>query len=121
MSRLIDRPALPDLIAAATQRIRSFLPEQSLDAWKQAAREALELARGTPAEPWQGERLDLHRYSGRQRAELDLHGVTGFLDLPDGPGELWPFLAAAQWLHLGKGTVMGLGQLIVEPLLEYSE
>ena len=112
--RLIDRPTLPDLIAAATRRIQSYLPKRSRDAWKQTAREALELARGTPAEPWQGERLDLHRYSGRQQAELDLHGVTGFLELPDGPGELWPLLAVAQWLHLGKGTVMGLGQLIVE-------
>ena len=61
-------------------------------------------------------RLDLHRYSGRQRAELELRGVAGYLDLPYGPGEVWPQLAAAQWLHLGKGTVMGLGQLIVQPL-----
>jgi hypothetical protein len=77
------------------------------------SRQALNAARDTPAEPWQGERLDLHRYSGRQRAELELRGITGYLDLPHGPGPLWPLLAAAQWLHLGKGTVMGMGQLSV--------
>jgi hypothetical protein len=26
---------------------------------------------------------------------------------------LWPLLAAAAWLHLGKGTVMGMGQVEV--------
>ncbi|MEW6744994.1 MAG: CRISPR system precrRNA processing endoribonuclease RAMP protein Cas6 [Planctomycetota bacterium] len=46
---------------------------------------------------------------------MDLRGVCGMLELPDGPGELWPLLLAAQWLHVGKGTVMGLGRLDVEP------
>jgi hypothetical protein len=34
---------------------------------------------------------------------------------PAAPGELWPLLAAALWLHLGKGTTLGLGQLQVLP------
>jgi hypothetical protein len=113
--RLIDEPTLPDLIAAATRRIGAYLSAERRAAWKELSREALELARSTPAGAWRRERLDLHRYSARQEAELDLHGVTGSLDLPRGPGELWPLLAAAQWLHLGKGTVMGLGQLCVRP------
>jgi hypothetical protein len=45
-----------------------------------------------------------------------MQGVVGTLDLPDGPGPLSPLIAAAQWLHLGKGTVMGLGQLRIIPL-----
>ncbi|MGI6419419.1 MAG: CRISPR system precrRNA processing endoribonuclease RAMP protein Cas6 [Thermoguttaceae bacterium] len=73
-----------------------------------------EIARRTPQGPWQGDRLDLARYSGRQQRELQLHGVSGSLALPEGPGPLWPLLAAAAWLHIGKGTVMGLGQLRVE-------
>jgi hypothetical protein len=73
------------------------------------------LARGRPADAWQGRRLDLLRWSARQQAEIDLYGVTGVLDLPEGPGVLWPLLAAACWLHLGKGTTLGLGELQVLP------
>lgn len=43
-------------------------------------------------------------------------GVAGALDLPAGPGPLAPLLAAACWLHLGKGTIMGLGQLRITSL-----
>ena len=53
--------------------------------------------------------------SARQDADLELRGVSGVLDLPEGPGELWPLLAAATWLHLGKATVFGLGQFEVQP------
>lgn len=111
--RLLEQPALPDLIAAAARRIEAFLPEALRDDWQLAANESLTLARSTPAGVWQGTRLNLHRYSARQEAELELHGVAGSLELPQGPGELWPLLAAAQWLHLGKGTVMGMGQMEV--------
>lgn len=111
--RLIEAPTLPDIVVAACRRAKAYLPADQFAAWDELSREALELARDTPADAWRGERLDLHRYSARQESELDLHGVTGTLDLPAGPGQLWPLLAAAQWLHLGKGTVMGLGQLRV--------
>jgi hypothetical protein len=112
--KLIDEPTLPDVIAAATRRIAAYLPAEHQTAWKELGRAALESARHRMAGPWRGQRLDLHRYSARQESELDLHGVTGSFDLPQGPGELWPLLAAAQWLHLGKSTVMGLGQLCIE-------
>ncbi len=111
--RLIETPTLADIVVAVCRRVKAYLPVESLADWDQASRWALETARETPTEPWQGERLDLHRYSGRQRAELELRGVTGYLDLPAGPGPLWPLLAAARWLHLGKGTVMGMGQMEV--------
>lgn len=109
--RLIEQPSLADLVVAATRRVGPFLPPDEQVPWKNLGRELLELARRTPQEPWRGDRLDLTRYSGRQGRELDLHGVSGSLALPEGPGPLWPLLLAACWLHLGKGTVMGLGQL----------
>src|SRR5436190_859080 len=55
--------------------------------------------------------------AARRQAEVELRGVSGCLDLPEGAGELWPLLAAAMWLHLGKGTTLGLGELQVLPLL----
>ncbi len=41
------------------------------------------------------------------------------LDLSEGPGPIWPPLAAVQWVHLGKGAVVGLGQPMIEPLTGY--
>lgn len=108
--RLIEQPSLADLVVAAARRVSSFLSAPELAAWRALEPELLELARQTPQQPWQGWRLDLTRYSARQRQELDLHGVCGSLALPEGPGPLWPLLSAACWLHLGKGTVMGMGQ-----------
>lgn len=75
----------------------------------------LEAADSLPSGPWRGKRLDLVRYSGRQREEIELRGVAGSLDLPQGPGGVWPLLAAARWLHLGKGTIMGMGKIDVVP------
>ncbi|MEW6741235.1 MAG: CRISPR system precrRNA processing endoribonuclease RAMP protein Cas6 [Planctomycetota bacterium] len=112
---LITGPTLSDLVVAACRRARAFLPAERLDEWADLAREALALSRTIPARPWQGRRLDLHRYSARQCAELDLRGISGALELTEGPGELWPLIVASQWLHIGKGTVMGLGCLQIEP------
>jgi hypothetical protein len=68
------------------------------------------------ARPWQGERLDLKRYSSSQDREFYVDGVSGWLDLPEGPGELWPLLAALPWIHVGKSTVVGLGQATIDSL-----
>lgn len=111
---LIEAPTLVDLTMATARRVLKFLPDDLQGIWEALTPELVELAAQQPAGTWQGRRLDLHRYSGRQRAEIDLPGVSGELELPAGPGPLAPLLAAAQWLHLGKGTVFGLGQLIVQ-------
>lgn len=112
---LIERPAAPDLVVAALRRIEALLPAGGkVVAGLRSG--FLGLARQVSARPWEGRRLDLVRYSGRQKKELELCGVVGHLDLPEGPGDLWPLLAAAQWLHLGKGTVVGMGQLVVGPI-----
>jgi hypothetical protein len=111
--RLIEEPNYCDIVVGMTRRLGAFLASHLQERWRTLSREALELARATPCGVWRGGRLDLHRYSAAQQADLDLRGVTGSFDLPRGPGELWPLLAAAQWLHVGKGTVLGLGQLSI--------
>jgi hypothetical protein len=116
--RLLDRPGLADLAVSACRRVAAFLPAGSGDAWEALREPVLGHARACPAGPWRGRRLDLVRWSARQRAEVDLHGVAGDLDLPAGPGPLWPLLAAALWLHLGKGTTVGMGEVRVLPLPE---
>ena len=107
--RLIEQPTLTDVTIAALRRVQS-LTTTSSDAFWSDRHSWLNLARQIPSEPWQGTRLDLLRYSGSQKRELELRGVAGSLLLPEGPGPLATLLAASGWLHLGKGTVMGLGQ-----------
>jgi hypothetical protein len=112
--RLLEQPTLPDIALAAWRRIQALLPEARRTAWNALKSDVLAAAQQQPALPWQGSRLDLVRWSASQQTELDLRGVSGELELPAGPGPLWPLLAAAQWLHLGKSTVVGLGELRIE-------
>jgi len=114
--RLIPAPNLPDLTVAIIRRLLPYLPVDHREHLMKLRPKVLDMARRILSEEWKGGRLDLARYSGRQKRGLEMRGVAGHLDLPDGPGELWPLLAAAEWLHLGKGTIVGMGQLLVEPL-----
>jgi hypothetical protein len=113
--RLLEQPTLADLAVAAGRRIAALLPAADRPAWQARQPHVLDLARRLPAGPWQGARLDLVRWSARQKCDVDLHGVSGVLALPEGPGDLWPLLAAASWTHLGKGSALGLGQICVLP------
>ena len=112
---LVSPPTLADLTVAAFRRVVALLRPARLPALAGLQSETLATARKMSAEGWEGERLDLRRWSGRQQRELQLRGVTGRIELPAGPGSLSPLLAAAQWAHIGKATTVGLGQLTVEP------
>lgn len=54
------------------------------------------------------------RFSGRQKQSIAMGGVVGDVtfELPDGEAgaAFGPLLAAGEWVHVGKGAVMGLGK-----------
>lgn len=52
----------------------------------------------------------LARYSSRQKQRIPLDGVIGRLHLRGELEPLWPWLWLGQYLHVGKGADMGLGQ-----------
>jgi hypothetical protein len=58
------------------------------------------------------------RFSTRQRQRIEMGGVRGRVVFEAPEAELWapylPLLAAGEWVHVGKGTVMGLGKYRVE-------
>lgn len=115
--KLLENPTFLDIVSAAAKRATALVAMDESPANSHLLRDDLrEMSTAVRALPWQGRRCDLYRYSGRQKRELEFHGVVGSVDLPEGPGPAWPLLAAAQWLHIGKTTVVGLGQLVVEPL-----
>jgi hypothetical protein len=54
------------------------------------------------------------RFSGRQHRGIDMSGLVGRVDFEAAAPQDWspflPLLLAGEWAHVGKGTVMGLGQ-----------
>jgi hypothetical protein len=116
-SRLVERPGLADIVVAGLRRVQAFMPDTTAASDLAKLRPALlEIARLVPSRPWSGGRLDLQRYSARQEAVLEMRGVAGHLELPEGLKSLWPLINALTMLHVGKGTVVGMGQVVVEAL-----
>ncbi|MCZ2152993.1 MAG: CRISPR system precrRNA processing endoribonuclease RAMP protein Cas6 [Bryobacterales bacterium] len=62
---------------------------------------------------------DWTRYSNRQQTKMQMGGLLGeFVADLDGFPEIWPSLHIGQYLHAGKGAIMGLGAYRVEALAE---
>ncbi len=114
--RQVAQPSFGDLVQAILRRLRNLHADPQSVAWGSLTKECLSVVARRARSSWCGEPLDFVRYSGTQGREVCLRGVIGSLRLPRGPGPLWPLLAAAQWIHLGKGTVHGLGQVIIQEL-----
>lgn len=59
----------------------------------------------------------LARYSSRQKRKIPLGGLLGSFQIHGDLTPLWPWLWAGQYLHVGKGTAMGLGRYRIESLM----
>ena len=112
---LIGAPSLADIVASGLRRVAGFAGMSRGEKYRDLSRALQRESAHIKASPWSGERCDLVRWSGAQQREIELYGVTGGLTLPGGPGLIWPLLAAMQWMHVGKGTVFGMGELQIEP------
>ncbi|MCK5689681.1 CRISPR system precrRNA processing endoribonuclease RAMP protein Cas6 [Myxococcota bacterium] len=109
--RLIQDPTPHDIVDALLRRLSHYLPEAVLDSLWDLPDRILDTASTLSFKPWKGQRADLHRYSGSQKREVDIFGISGHLTLPDGAGVLSQLISVAEWLHIGKSTVLGMGQL----------
>lgn len=106
--RLLTRPTLPQITVAALRRVSLLLPAELGEPLINSRADWRRLAETVESSSWTG-RPSVHvRYSGTQQREVKMNCITGGLDLPAGPGPLLPLLAAVRWLHVGKGTIMGL-------------
>jgi hypothetical protein len=55
------------------------------------------------------------RYSNRQQTKVQMGGLLGSFGLPvEQLAEFWPWLWLGQWVNVGKGAVMGMGEYAVE-------
>ncbi len=114
----ISTPTLTNIVAFARHRVSSYLPEEAraVFAWDGLGQTLEQIAASTPAvqaSSWVTPEV-VKRNSARQGREVWLKGVCGAIDLPKGPGPIWPLLLAASWLHLGKHTTEGLGRITIE-------
>ncbi len=118
--RLVTRPDPPALARAALNRMKALWPQhaQRID---DAEAGIAALAARLPAGPWQGGRAVVSRYSGRQKREVHLLGIDGTLSLPRGCQGLAPLFAAIDWMHIGRGTVFGMGRLTCRPATGLAE
>ncbi len=108
---LLNSPDPSDIATSALRRIASLAGKTRGKSYRDLMRAIRQEAGRIAASPWRGERVDLVRWSSTQQREIDLYGVVGSVILPGGSGQIWPLLAAAQWTHIGKGTVFGMGEL----------
>lgn len=58
---------------------------------------------------------DASRYSATQQQATPLGGLIGNIVFTSDMRPFWPLLHAAQWLHIGKETVFGLGGIELLP------
>ncbi len=112
--RMLDQPALTDLVIAAIRRLCGLIGTETEPLWERR-RWWLERARSIPTEPWFGRYVTCERHSERQRAIVELRGTLGALTLREHPGPLAPLLAAIPWIHLGHASVFGFGHLEIQP------
>ncbi|CAK0779669.1 putative CRISPR system precrRNA processing endoribonuclease RAMP protein Cas6 [Azospirillaceae bacterium] len=111
--RQIEEPTIDDIIQSGLRRI-SMISENS--APQGLITECINYTKTIYCLPWKGEIINFHRYSARQSKEIDLRGVCGHIDMPQGARLIWPLLSALRWTHIGKATVFGLGQPIITEL-----
>lgn len=107
--RLIVEPSLPELVNAARWRLTLQLRNLKVDARGYHAGELLTACQAAPLVTSQFKRSDWSRYSGRQQQRVEYWGAVGWGEWEGVSPEAIAVLRAGEVLHLGKGTVYGLG------------
>lgn len=114
--RLVESPTTADLVAAGLRRLGGLLDPAHRELLACVDRDLVAAAKQVASATLNEHPLDLVRWSGRQQAEIAVCGVVFDLELPDGPGAFAPLLAALSEIHVGKGTVFGMGGFEIETL-----
>lgn len=106
-----ERLGLDEFVAAVLRRLALLTRFHTPAMWRMDHAGLRALAAGARVLEkrlyWQ----DWARYSNRQGRKVPMGGVMGeFVVEMRGLEGLWPLLWVGQWVHVGKGAVMGLGR-----------
>lgn len=99
------------LLTSLVQRVSNLVILYAGDNWEPATGLRSLADRAAMQDP-RLEFLDQSRWSAKQKAEMPMGGIVGSftLDMRE-LAPFWPYLWLGQWVHAGKGAVMGLGAL----------
>ncbi len=112
---LIRHPSFRTLVRALLARLSSLLYFHGGRALEADFRGLLERASAVTTELSDLELKRLSRWSNRQQAKVPLDGLVGSVTYSGAAlGEFLPLLRAGEIMHVGKGTVFGLGKYRVE-------
>jgi len=114
--RITGAPTPVDVIRALARRVNAFA--RFFGAAFAPADEGMaeELARSIDAERARLRRLNIRRWSSRQRRQLELPGVLGVLEWRGAAlRSLWPLLRWGELAQVGKGTSLGFGRYSLQP------
>jgi hypothetical protein len=102
------------LFTTLTRRVSMLHDMEAAEPLAADYRELAAAARAASVSEVRLEWFDWARYSARQRRRIPMGGLLGELTLGGNLKLLWPWLWIGQWLHVGKGAVMGLGRYRLE-------
>lgn len=102
------------LFTTLTRRVSMLHDMEAVEPLTADYRELAAIARAARVSDVRLEWFDWARYSARQHRRIPMGGLVGELTLGGDLEPLWPWLWIGQWLHVGKGAVMGLGRYRLE-------
>jgi hypothetical protein len=101
----------PQLFGSLLRRVSMLAYFHGDTPWEAEFAELTEAARALRFSQARLEWHDWRRYSNRQSRHVPMGGVVGQAAIAgEAFAPFWPLLWLGQWLHAGKGTVMGLGR-----------
>jgi len=110
---ICSKPLFLPLIRAVFRRISAMLAFHHGTELKLPFSDLLALAQGVELAEDNTAWVDWERYSSRQEARMQMGGLVGKATYRGDLTPFYPYLKAAELLHVGKGSVFGLGWLEV--------
>lgn len=89
--------------------LAAFAPQPPVVDYSGLALAAEKVATGVQELSWH----EWQRYSHRQERPVDMDGIVGRIQYLHVPPIFHPLLKLGQWVHVGKGTSLGLGKYVI--------
>lgn len=113
--RFVTQPEFQVLVRALLRRLSSLLYFHCIQLWQPDFGQLIAEAKAVDLSVAQVDWVDWERYSTRQRQHITLSGFVGQVAYT-GHLELFrQLLAVGELIHVGKGTVFGLGRYRLQP------
>ncbi|GAB6933858.1 CRISPR system precrRNA processing endoribonuclease RAMP protein Cas6 [Calditerricola satsumensis] len=112
---LVDKPEMSLLVRALLRRVSALLVFHQGEEPPTNVRSLLDrVDRTVRLVAQEIHWLDWERYSNRHRERMKLGGIVGWAEYAgEGIADVVPWLRLAEWVHLGKNAVFGLGKIAV--------